>query len=177
MDFKIADEMAKRAAKHFQQRARRIGVDAADLHQVAWVAMLEKESRIDGDYRAGSGALEAFLWTIVRNAVSDHLRSRARRGGGQEVGFEVMPDAMDTVTPEAEASARQWAVRFVTVIDPLLHEEIVRAVIVDEEKPRHVAAALGVEAQHVHTRVRRFRENMAKDPRAQALVEQLRAGA
>lgn len=176
MDFKIADEMAQRAARHFKQRARRIGVDAADLHQVAWVALLEKTARIDGDYRAGSGALDAFLWTIVRNAISDHLRSRARRGGEQEIGFEVMPDAMDRVTPEEELGARQWAVRFVKVIDPLLQEEAVRAVIVDEEKPRHVAAALGLDAQHVHTRVRRFRENMAKSTAAQALVGQFRAG-
>lgn len=173
----ITFEMGERVAARAARRFRRFGWSPADAHQQAWVAMLEALRR---HKPKGDRPLEPWLWTVVVNA----FRDQHRRGRIHTVPEDIDPtaDVPDRAEDPAAALATQrWVIRWVARVETLLdgrRREVVRAVIVEEERPAQVAERTGMPVRDVYNAVSLVRERKLKrDPVLRSLMEEVTRGA
>lgn len=139
--------------------ARALTGDAADADDVVQVAVERALMRLD-QFQAGT-RLDAWLFSIVRNAWIDETRSRARRGklfAPAELGERVGSDGEADVYAKLEADDVWSAMRKL----PDEQREAIALVCVEGLAYREAADALGVPIGTVTSRLARGREALAR---------------
>ncbi|MGD9815468.1 MAG: RNA polymerase sigma factor [Hyphomonadaceae bacterium] len=139
--------------------ARALTGDAADADDVVQVAVERALMRLD-QFQAGT-RLDAWLFSIVRNAWIDETRSRARRGkllAPAELGERVGTDGEADVYAKLEADDVWSAMRKL----PDEQREAIALVCVEGLAYREAADALGVPIGTVTSRLARGREALAR---------------
>lgn len=91
------------------------GADAEDLHQETWLAV----SRHAASFDPRKASFGAWLYTIARRKVWDHLRKQAtvRLVSGQEDLLLAVPDLGPT--PLQEAESRETALALINAVEAL----------------------------------------------------------
>lgn len=139
--------------------ARALTGDTADADDVVQVAVERALMRLD-QFQAGT-RLDAWLFSIVRNAWIDETRSRARRGklfAPAELGERVGSDGEADVYAKLEADDVWSAMRKL----PDEQREAIALVCVEGLAYREAADALGVPIGTVTSRLARGREALAR---------------
>lgn len=139
--------------------ARALTGDAADADDVVQVAVERALTRLD-QFQAGT-RLDAWLFSIVRNAWIDETRSRVRRGklfAPAELGERVGTDGEADVHAKLEADDVWSAMRKL----PDEQREAIALVCVEGLAYREAADALGVPIGTVTSRLARGREALAR---------------
>ncbi len=152
--------------------ARRAGLsdaDAADLVQDVWQAVAAALDRFRRDPQAGT--FRGWLWTIARNKINDHFRSRRdnpEAAGGTDACklLESVPE--QEPTDDDGSDEHGLLHRALELIRPDFEERTWRAfwgVTVEGRPAAEVGADLGMAANAVHQArfrvLRRLREEMA----------------
>jgi len=139
--------------------ARALTGQAADADDIVQIAVERALMRID-QFQVGT-KLEAWLFSIVRNAWIDEARSRTRRAkvfAPEEAGERVGNDGEREMHAKLEASDVWSAMRQL----PDEQRETIALVCIEGLAYREAADALGVPIGTVTSRLARGREALAK---------------
>lgn len=126
------------------------GADREDLVQESLTTVLQHVSRF---HHGGQGSFRAWLRAIVANRVHEFWRRRGRHP--QASGDSRIADMLQQLESPGSSLGRQWdaehdryvAHRLLARIQPLFEPatlEAFRRVVLEGQKPRDVAAALGL---------------------------------
>jgi RNA polymerase sigma-70 factor (ECF subfamily) len=126
------------------------GADREDLVQESLTTVLQHVSRF---HHGGQGSFRAWLRAIVANRVHEFWRRRGRHP--QASGDSRIADMLQQLESPGSTLGRQWdaehdryvAHRLLARIQPLFEPatlEAFRRVVLEGQKPRDVAAALGL---------------------------------
>lgn len=152
--------------------ARRAGLDdtdAADLVQDVWQSVSASLDRFRRD--AQSGTFRGWLWTIARNKLNDHFRTRRDKpeaAGGTEA--RQLLESFPEHEPADDTGVQEYGLlhRTLEMIRPEFEERTWRAfwaMTVDGRQAAEVGEELGMAANAVHQArfrvLRRLREEMA----------------
>jgi RNA polymerase sigma-70 factor (ECF subfamily) len=131
---------------------------AEDLHQETWIAV----SRSAGDFDARKGGVAAWLFTIARNKVFDHLRRQkvAVLAPANDDAALLTPDAGPS--PLEAVEARQLAERLVAAVEALPLEQRGAFVLFADAglSLEEVARVTGVGVETAKSRLRYAREKL-----------------
>lgn len=137
--------------------ARSLSRDAHDADDVVQIA-LERALQRASQWREEAGALDAWMFGIVRNAWLDEVRARQRRGRvfaaeeeGQEVGVAMLERHLQVVSVGAAMAQL-----------PADQREVVALVLVEGLSYREAATLLEVPVGTVTSRLARGRQALQR---------------
>ncbi|HEU4774076.1 MAG TPA: RNA polymerase sigma factor [Lysobacter sp.] len=137
--------------------ARSLSRDAHDADDVVQIA-LERALQRASQWREEAGALDAWMFGIVRNAWLDEVRARQRRGRvfaaeeeGQEVGVAMLERHLQVVSVDAAMAQL-----------PADQREVVALVLVEGLSYREAATLLEVPVGTVTSRLARGRQALQR---------------
>lgn len=141
-----------------------LGADAEDVAQEVFVRLLVKGA-LD-KVSEGQGSFRAYLFTLTRNSLLDHLkRARAARRGGQAEIVALL--GQEPSTEERNDFDREWLLSLLELALARLEQEhpnyyaAVKGFLWEERTQPELAQALARSIQDVRNHVHRGRKKLA----------------